>query len=169
MDPLTALCLSVPLAAAAAYAAWRHEVVARFVAKKAHAAVTDAADRIANVLGESHLHGLTALSEAITAAASSEAESRVRAAKYQSRAIRTSPKPVQPGPIGIFDAWMAREGKELPQSVRDAVEWSIGRLRGVENDDQGSLEDARVYLTNYAPGVAKAVEDEMAAGQAKGS
>lgn len=150
MDPLTALCLSVPPSAALVAATWllrdRMECAMRALAHGVN-------DGLATVVERAH--------DAVTSAATDLASARVRAAKYQSRAITVKPKSHEPAEPSTFERWMALEGHKLPQTVQDQVEWSIGRLKGEETDDEGDESAARVILRQYAGWVENVVDDEI--------
>lgn len=157
MDPLTALCLSVPPSAALVAATWllrdRMECAMRALAHGVN-------DGLATVVERAH--------DAVTLAATDLAAAHVKAAKYQARAITVKPKSHEPGPPTLFDRWMARDGHKLPQTVIDSVEWAFLRLSGEEADDQGDDGAALQIVAQYAPGYEKAIRDEfMAAGKGR--
>lgn len=92
------------------------------------------------------------------------AEALVTAARYTARAIKVTPKATAPGPVSIFDKWLSKGGgHRMPETVRDQVEWAMGRIRGIEGDDQGDLQSAETVLAHYAPGYAQMIREELAA------
>lgn len=96
------------------------------------------------------------------------AEALVTAARYTSRAIKVTPKATMPGAISIFEKWLSKGGgHRMPETVRDQVEWAMGRLRGIEGDEQGDTTAAETVLAHYAPGYAQMIRDELAATAAR--
>lgn len=155
MDPLTALCLSVPPSAALVAATWllrdRMECAMRALAHGVN-------DGLATVVERAH--------DAVTSAATDLASAHVRAAKYQARAITVKPKSHEPKAPTIFERWMAREGRGLPQTVVDQVEWACDRLLAGEAGDaeQGDEDAARIVLRQFARGVEESIDDQMRRG-----
>ena len=91
------------------------------------------------------------------------AEAHVLAARYQARAIKVTPKATAPGVVSLFDQWLSKGGgSRLPDSVRDQVEWAMGRLRGTESEEQGDMSGAEAILAHYAPGYAQMIREEIA-------
>lgn len=176
MDWIAALCLSVPLAGGLVVAAWlraRDARALRISVKSGCAtlfdeiavAVKSAADRMA----AARQWDAAALNDVIKTVAADLADAHVRAAKYQARAIVARPKASKPGEPSIFERWIARGGDRKPQTVQDAVEWAIGRLRGTEADDpesdNGDEAGARNILAQYAPGLEEQIQAEIVAGK----
>ena len=149
MDWTAALCLSVPIAVGVALAGY------------ALGSVADAMVVVADRLGRALDRLSRRLADPKNDEAPTLAQAHVRAAKYQARAITVKPKSHEPAEPSTFDRWMALEGHKLPQTVQDQVEWSIGRLKGEETDDEGDESAARVILRQYAGWVENVVDDEI--------
>lgn len=149
MDWTAALCLSVPIAVGVALAGY------------ALGSVADAMVVVADRLGRALDRLSRRLADPKNDEAPTLAQAHVRAAKYQARAITVKPKAQEPAEPTTFERWMALEGHKLPQTVQDQVEWSIGRLKGEETDDEGDESAARVILRQYAGWVENVVDDEI--------
>lgn len=151
MDPFTALCLSVPPSLAL--------VVATFVlAKEIRIALVDAADRLANVVAESVTSASAQVSTTLAAAATSTsdllADAIVKAARYQSGAIRARPRAETPEAKTVFQQWLAAEGRERPLEVQDRVEAAFGFIAGEDSGSEmgeaGTAEGAREIIDEDA-------------------
>jgi hypothetical protein len=161
MDWVTALCLSTPLAVALCFAA-------RVISRDIRGAVQIATASVTTVLRSQAMRDRTRARAAEkyarrTALLVVEAQGKatVKAARYGARDLITEP-PKEPGrrPTA-HEVWLGTEGKALPESVRDRVEWAVGRLRGDEDDSQGDEEDAVGILDQFAPGLAESTKDEV--------
>ena len=153
MDWIAALCLSVPPTVG-------FVLLAREIHKRCEMS-WDATREAAILLNET----LKRTSEANERIAALAADAHVRAARYTSGAVRVKPKREPLGKETIFDTWLSvGGGKGYSGSVRDSVQWAIGRLRGEESDEQGDEETACRILRQWAPGVEAAVRSEITNG-----
>lgn len=154
MDWTAALCLSVPIAVGVALAGY------------ALGSVADAMVVVADRLGRALDRLSRRLADPKNDEAPTLAQAHVRAAKYQARAITVKPKAHEPKAPTIFERWMAREGRGLPQTVVDQVEWACDRLLAGEAGDaeQGDEDAARIVLRQFARGVEESIDDQMRRG-----
>lgn len=153
MDPLTALALSVPPSMALYFAA-------RILGHHFHRGLLTFArnlnDGVVAVAGKG--------CEAIENSAETLAQATVRAARYESKSIRPRAKLDKPGAVTPFDLWLAHDGKSMPESVRDQVDWACGKLAGTEGEQEGDDSDALRILRTWAPGLEAAIREKVATG-----
>lgn len=135
MDPLSAICLSVPIAIGISVAG--HCValaVSSFLAL--------------------HAENLRELTTAITRLGHDLADAHVRVAKIQMGMTKKPKiKPEDEEDAHPWEVWMNHGGRAQPESVQFAVEWALNRLQGIE-PDQGSVEKAESIIAQHAPGYA---------------
>lgn len=164
MDWLSALCLSVPPSLALVFVV--HEIVAEFrvfrespcgpVDTIAHALFQQGRRNRQRSRAAERFSRKTAL-----LVAEIEAEAAVKCARYGAKVIRGKPPKEPARKPTAHEVWLGTEGKALPESVRDRVEWAVLRLRGEESDEQGDEDDAEAILDQFAPGLAGATRDEV--------
>jgi hypothetical protein len=179
MDWLSALCLSVPPAAGLVVATWRLGREARSAAIAHAQNVNDGlvavASRVTGSIDEATGLGSILARKARDRSRAAEQYARktallvakvqaaaaVKCARYGAKAIVPRPPKESGKPPTAFEKWLATDGKNLPESVRDRVDWAVGRLRGDEDESQGDDDDAVMVLDQFAPGLAESTKDEV--------
>ena len=136
MDPIAALCLSVPPSLAFIYAVVQAlDAYTDWRVRHAPAARGAQADIAAGI-------------------AETMAKAIVESAKWQAGAkkVKVKDAPADPTP---FETWMADEGYLKPKNVQDAVDWALGIVMGTEGpDDMGrGGEEADEILRTHAMGM----------------